>query len=134
MPKKPIFLRMYLPALFICNALTLILCIITALLNRDAFSAGILLLSSLITSVLIFLPYFLLYIDRLSSTVQAIVIFIPFLISFSLLVYMLYNLWTGHWAEMSFGGVRRIKFWQVRVIELLIVLATCCRGYKYYRV
>lgn len=124
---------MYLQALLVCNALMLIVCIVAAFLNREAFSAGVSLLGFLITSILIFLPYFLLYIDKLSPLVRAVVMFIPFFISCSILMYTLYNLWAGNTAEMSFGGTGRIKFWQVRMTGSLIVLVTCWRGYKYVK-
>ena len=133
MPVKKVPLLIFLRALLLFNGLTLVMWIVVSLLNRyNPDITVFFVLSSLVTSIVIFLPYLLWYVDKLSK--RGFIAFVPFLISLLLLANLLYGLWTGKMREMSFSMRHTVRLWQSRSIEFLLVFLTCLHVYaRYFR-
>jgi len=133
MPIKKSPLAIFLRALLLFNALTLVLWIVVSLLNRyDPGVTVIFVVSSLVTSLVIFLPYLLWYFGTFSK--RGLIAFVPFFISLLLLANLLYGLWIGKTREMSFSMRHTVSLWLSRPMESLLVFITCLHVYaRYFR-
>lgn len=121
--------KIYVNAVFSCFRLTTVLWIVVGIINKwDVKLIITMTLSSFITEVLVFIPYLLYNVPTLSK--NKMLAFVPFAIVLILLVWQLYNLSTGRWAEMVVVKNTIIKTWQARIIETLIVFSISLKTYK----